>query len=104
MDTNKKGEIAKLKVELMAAELGWISSRTVEGSRYDLVLDNGKKLYRTQVKYADGKSSHSDGSILVGFRKAIGDDRNKNTKYQRVKKKNIQSIRNRCCFGVCSKG
>lgn len=87
MDTNKKGEIAKLKVELMAAELGWISSRTVEGSRYDLVLDNGKKLYRTQVKYADGKSSHSDGSILVGFRKAIGDDRNKKYKIPESKKK-----------------
>lgn len=76
MNTNQKGEIAELKVQLRATEKGWVTSRTVEGARYDLILDDGKKLYRAQVKYAGGKTNHSEGSAVVSLRRAAGDDRN----------------------------
>jgi hypothetical protein len=50
MTKSQKGEFAKLKVEQRALEKGWITSRTVESSRYDLVLDSGKKLFRVICK------------------------------------------------------
>ena len=84
LSTQAKGEIAKLKAELRAAEKGWIVSRTVEGSRYDLVLDDGKKLYRVQVKYSNGKSSNSEGVVCVGLRKFTGDDLRRSAEYRRL--------------------
>lgn len=76
MNTNTKGEIAKLKVELRAAEKGWISSRTIEGARYDLVLDDGSKLFKVQVKWTSVVSAHSSGAVQVSLRQNNGDDRN----------------------------
>ena len=52
MSTKQKGKIAEIKVELVAYEKGWTVSRPTSDARYDLVLDDGNKLYRTQVKYA----------------------------------------------------
>ncbi len=63
--TDQKGEIAELKVALRASEKGWVASRTVKGARYDFVLDDGERLHRAQVKYCDGKSNNSDGSVVV---------------------------------------
>ena len=85
MNSNQKGEIAQLKVQIRAAEKGWIASRTIEGARYDLVLDDGDKLYRVQVKYSGGGTSHCNGSAAVHVTRAEGDDRNKNSKYCRTK-------------------
>lgn len=65
-----KAEIAKLKVELRAAELDWIASRPVEGVRYDLILDDGKRLFRVQVKYVN--YSESAGSVFVHLDKFNG--------------------------------
>lgn len=70
-----RAEIAKLKVELRAAEKGWICSRTIEGARYDLVLDNGLRLFRVQVKYAGSKASNSNGSVQVSLRRWAGNGR-----------------------------
>lgn len=67
-----KGEVAQLRAELRAVEKGWIFSRTEAHARYDLVLDDGKRLYRVQVKYCDHESSHSTGSVSVGLTKLTG--------------------------------
>ena len=83
MNNTQKGEIAKLRTEIRAAEKGWLSSRTVEGARYDLVLDDGEKLYRAQVKWAGSEMSHSEGSVSVELRRYCGDGRN--LKYTRSK-------------------
>lgn len=83
LTSSQKGEIAKLKVEQRSVELGWICSRPPEASRYDLVLDDGEKLHRVQVKYASGKTGHSLGAVQVGLRKNEGDGRN--LKYCRSK-------------------
>lgn len=64
-----KAEIAKLKVELRAAEKGWIASRPVEGVRYDLILDDGKQLFRVQIKYVN---CNRGGSVFVHLDKFNG--------------------------------
>lgn len=63
--TNVKGQIAAAKAELRALELGYLPSKPIFDARYDLILDNGEKLIRVQIKYADGKTSHGNGSIAV---------------------------------------
>ena len=74
MNVNEKGDMAIFKVCLIAAEKGYIVSKPLsESSRYDLVLDDGKKLLKTQVKFADGKLTNTDGSIRVSLEKRYGD-------------------------------
>lgn len=85
MKSSQKGELAKLKVEQRAVELGWICSRSPEGSRYDLILDDGKTLHRVQVKYASSPFSKSKGAVTAGLRKNESDGRN--LKYCRSKMK-----------------
>lgn len=63
--TNVKGQIAATKVELRALELGFTPSKPIFDARYDLVLDDGKQLKRVQIKYADGKTSNSQGCVAV---------------------------------------
>lgn len=63
--TNIKGQIAASKAELRALELGYIPSKPIFDARYDLILDDGQKLKRVQIKYADGKTTNSQGSIAV---------------------------------------
>jgi len=63
--TNHKGQLAVSKTELRSLELGYLPSRPLYDSRYDLIIDTGKKLLRVQVKYADAKTSNSTGSIPV---------------------------------------
>ncbi len=66
MKSRDKGHLGVLKVELRAIEKGWIVSRpTHDDCRYDLVLDDGARLYRAQVKYSGTKSSNSENSIPV---------------------------------------
>ena len=73
----KKADIARIKVEMRALELGVVCSRpVVEGTRYDCILDTGGKLFRAQIKYGDGKSSCSRGVVAVNLRKQIGKNRN----------------------------
>src|ERR1044071_6050580 len=73
----KKADIARLKVEMRALELGAVCSRpVVEGTRYDCILDTGDRLYRAQVKYADGKASKTLGVVMVNLRKQIGKNKN----------------------------
>ena len=52
LTTAQKAEIAMAKVRLRAAEKGIaISVPTSDSVRYDLIVDEGARLYRAQVKY-----------------------------------------------------
>lgn len=76
-DQLRKADIARLKVEMRALELGIICSRpVVEGTRYDCVLDTGIHLYRVQIKYGNGTPSRSTGAVHVNLRKVIGKEKN----------------------------
>ena len=66
--THQKGEIAQLKVQLRAAEKGVVLSKPLVESRYDFILDDGRKLERVQVKYASGKAQNSQGSVKVNLK------------------------------------
>lgn len=63
--SNIKGQLAVSKAEMRAFELGYIPSRPLYDSRYDLIIDKNQILTRVQVKYGDGKSSNSQGAIVV---------------------------------------
>jgi hypothetical protein len=68
-----KSELARLKVEARALELGVICSRpSVEGTRYDCVVDMAGKLYRAQIKYCSCASGHSVGAVTVRLKSALG--------------------------------
>ena len=70
MDTNDKGEIALLKVETRAAELGFVVLKlTTSHRRYDIVLDCGSKFCRVQVKWAGSRSVKAANSFLLDLRK-----------------------------------
>lgn len=83
MQTTKKGEIAVLKVTLRALEKGFIVSKPIVDTKYDLIVDDGKERHRVQVKYANGKSSHSSGAVVVqtGTRKYKKTDHDYRTGY-----------------------
>ena len=66
--THQKGEIAQLRIQLRAAEKGVILSKPLIDSRYDFILDDGKKLERVQVKYANGRWRNSQGSIRISLK------------------------------------
>jgi PD-(D/E)XK endonuclease len=66
--THQKGEIAQLKVMLRAMEKGVALSKPLIESRYDFILDDGQKLERVQVKYADGKWLTSQGSVRINLK------------------------------------
>lgn len=67
MNTREKGEYAKLKVMLRAAELGYTVNLPTTEMRYDIVLEKGGHFFRAQVKYADGIPSHASGSIPLAL-------------------------------------
>lgn len=68
--TNLLGEYAIAKVLLRAIEKGVVVHRPLIECRYDLVLDDGLKLYRTQVKYTNQASpKQSQGMVPVGLSK-----------------------------------
>lgn len=63
MSRKLKEKMAELKVEMMAAQKGWTVSRPTSTSRYDLVLDDGDRLHRAQVKYAGAEPKASSGVV-----------------------------------------
>src|SRR5437763_17170131 len=74
--TNFLGEYAVAKVWMRCFEKGFGCSRPMIECRYDLVLDDGIKLYRTQVKYAGGASpKQARGVVPVSVRKWRTDGR-----------------------------
>jgi hypothetical protein len=68
--TNRLGEIAVTKVLLRALEKGVVILKPTIECRYDLVIDDGLKLYRAQVKYAGGACpKQCQGAVTVGLSK-----------------------------------
>jgi len=63
--SNWKGQLAVSKAEIRAFELGFVPCRPLFDNRYDMIVDDGEKLWRVQVKYANGKPSNTDGSVVV---------------------------------------
>jgi PD-(D/E)XK endonuclease len=79
-DQIKKAEIAMVKVGLRALQVGaFVSKPIFEGARYDYIIERDGKLYRAQVKYADGKHKKTVGAVQVNLRKQI--KKNKNHPY-----------------------
>lgn len=66
---NIKGELACLKFEMKALEKHYIVSKPTAEARYDRVLDDGKRLYRIQIKYADYQDKNSNGSVSIHIEK-----------------------------------
>jgi hypothetical protein len=69
LSTSFRGEIAVAKVILRALEKGIAVFRPIVECRYDLILDDGRRLYRAQVKYGNGTSRLSQGAVTVGLHK-----------------------------------
>jgi PD-(D/E)XK endonuclease len=67
--TAQKGELAQLRVLQRAVEKGWIASRPTHDCRYDLVLDDGERLLRVQVKYAGRQPWDCRGVVSLDFTK-----------------------------------
>jgi hypothetical protein len=76
-DQIKKAEIAMMKVGMRALQVGaFVSKPIFEGARYDYIIERDGKLYRAQVKYADGKLHRGVGAVYVNLRKQIKKDKN----------------------------
>lgn len=67
MNNRQKGEIARLKVMLRAAELDAGISIPMTDVRYDCIIDWRDKLYRAQIKYADAGAGHSVGAVFLNL-------------------------------------
>jgi PD-(D/E)XK endonuclease len=76
----RKAEIAMMKVGIRALQLNASVSKPIfEGARYDYIIERNGKLYRAQVKYADGKLGYTSGAVYLNLRKQI--KKNKNCPY-----------------------
>jgi hypothetical protein len=75
LSTAQKGEFALLRAMQRAWEKGWIAGRPTRDCRYDLVLDDGQRLHRVQVKYAGRRAVHCDGAVSLDFTKGGKRDR-----------------------------
>jgi hypothetical protein len=74
--TNRLGAYAEAKVIQRAIEKGVALYKPVYECRSDFVLDDGLKLYRTQVKYAGGSSpKQCRGVVQLGLAKWRNDGR-----------------------------
>ena len=65
-DKMSKAQLAMLKVQLRALELGCVVAMpTTEGTRYDCVIDDHGALLRAQVKYAGVHCKNSTGAVQL---------------------------------------
>jgi hypothetical protein len=68
--TNFLGALAIAKVEVRAIEKGVRLFKPIVECRCDLIVDDGKTLARTQVKYANcSPRPHAHGAISLSLRK-----------------------------------
>ncbi len=71
MTRTERHEYAMLKIQMRALEKGAIISRpTIEGTRYDLVVDWNGRLFRVQVKWAG--VSRTEGALSVNLQSYAG--------------------------------
>jgi len=78
-DRYLKGQIAVLKVQTRAAEKGFTVSVPTTESRYDLLVDDGKRIWRAQVKYAGREQQSTSGSVELDLRKETRNNGKKRT-------------------------
>lgn len=72
MDSNRKGDLAILKVAMRALEKGAILHRPFNDlCRYDCILDWNDKLYRIEIKYIGHDPQCADGVIPVVLGKRL---------------------------------
>lgn len=58
-NTTKQGDIGEARAIYEYTKIGYGVSRTLfDSEKYDLVIDDGKSLYRVQVKTASGRSKY----------------------------------------------
>ena len=67
MRSVEKGELAQLKAELRAVEKGFVVARPLTPTRYDLLIDDGLKIWRTQVKYANGVAPKTENAVIASL-------------------------------------
>lgn len=65
-ETEKKGQIAFLYCALAATRKGFVLSQPTTTARYDAIVDDGRQLLRTQIKYADDDER---GAVKVDLRR-----------------------------------
>ena len=68
--TRTRGQIAVLKVQLKATELGWLVNVPLNNEiYYDLVLDNfkSKELKRVQIKYCNRRTSRNKNNLELNL-------------------------------------
>lgn len=76
MKSIHKGELAELEVQKRSVELGYTVSKPTIPARYDLIIDDGVKLQRAQIKYCDATDlRRPTGHVKLGLVKT-----HKNTK------------------------
>ena len=68
MTSVQKGEIAQLKVQQRAVELGYTVSIPTVDCRYDLIIDDNSSLTIVQIKYADGKAHGKSVRVYLSSR------------------------------------
>jgi hypothetical protein len=68
LNRQQKGDIAELKVQLRCIEKGFTISKPLVSARYDLIIDDGKKLWRTQIKYDGDKDKRVGGTVTIRLR------------------------------------
>lgn len=68
-DTIAKGGFAEALVAARALEKGFVPSKPVVDARYDLIVDDGMKLNRVQVKYCSSNQTFANGSVCVDLRR-----------------------------------
>jgi hypothetical protein len=71
MNTHQKGYIAEQLVKLKAIASGWNAAKPEVEDRYDLILDDGTRLYRIQVKYVNSLCGEA---LAVDLRKECRGD------------------------------
>ncbi len=68
-----KASVAQLELQRRALDFGFIVSLpSVEGMRYDCILDTGNKLFRVQVKYAGYSPDRIKGCVHLRLDKPPG--------------------------------
>jgi len=56
LTSRSKAQIAELQVQLAANNKNYFVSKPLSNDlRYDLIIDTGKKIFRTQIKYVNRK-------------------------------------------------
>lgn len=68
-DTIAKGGFAEALVAARALQKGYIPSKPMIDARYDLIIDNGEKPQRVQVKYCSCEHNNVNGSVSVDLRR-----------------------------------